>query len=225
MPNIEEVFPSVYLVDHMLSTKSFAPGTRAYGERLLNVEETEYRQWDLYKSKLAGAIHKGLNELPIEPGSLVLYLGAASGTTVSHISDIVGEGGGIFAVEFAQRSMRDLFKLCENRKNILPIFADANKPELYKEEIGDEKVDVLYQDVSQPNQAEILIKNANAYLKEGGHALFCIKSQSIDVTQDPKKTFRIEVEKLEAKGFETIQTILLDPYDRDHMFWHGVKKN
>ncbi len=36
--------------------------------------------------------------------SQVLYLGAASGTSVSHVSDIVGPDGSVYAVEFSHRS-------------------------------------------------------------------------------------------------------------------------
>lgn len=219
---IKEIFNGVYSLDGKLATKSLTPGHRVYTERLITAKGGEYRDWDIFKSKLAGAIKKGLTQLPIQNGTLVLYLGASTGTTASHISDIVGMDGGIYAVEFAQRSMRELIKLCETRKNILPIFADANKPELYKEELGQEKVDVLYQDVAQPNQSEILIKNAKAYLKKGGYAMLCIKSQSIDVTQAPEESYRQVLAHLEQNGFKTLQTLILDPYDKDHMFWFGI---
>ncbi|MFA5108095.1 MAG: fibrillarin-like rRNA/tRNA 2'-O-methyltransferase [Candidatus Micrarchaeia archaeon] len=217
---MHQIFEGVYQANNRFYTKSFAPGTRVYGERILEYDNEQYREWDIFKSKLAGAIKKGLKSLPIKPGSLVLYLGASTGTTPSHVSDIVGQDGGVFAVEFAQRSMRDLVKICEQRKNMLPIFADANQPQLYSEYIN-EKVDVLYQDVAQPNQAEILVKNANAYLKSGGEAMLCIKSQSIDVTQTPEESYRQTLEILEKANFETLQTLILDPYDKDHMFWHG----
>ena len=38
----------------------------------------------------------------------MLYLGAASGTTVSHVSDVVGPEGMVYAVEFSHRPGRDL---------------------------------------------------------------------------------------------------------------------
>ncbi|MFH1306474.1 MAG: fibrillarin-like rRNA/tRNA 2'-O-methyltransferase, partial [Candidatus Micrarchaeota archaeon] len=217
MPEIIEIFPNIYKIGPFLATKNLSPRKRVYGERLFQINNIEYRQWDIYKSKLAGAIRKGLKEMPIKPGGLVLYLGAATGTTPSHVSDIVGKEGAVFAVEFAQRSMRDLVKVCESRPNLFPIFADARKPQEYAEYLQGEKVDVLYQDVAQPEQAQILIKNAEKYLKKGGHALFAIKSQSIDVTQKPKKTYIEVVNQLENAKFKTIQTILLDPFDKDHM--------
>ena len=45
-----------------------------------------------FRSKLAAAILGGVENIWMKPGSKVLYLGAASGTTVSHVSDI-GFGG------------------------------------------------------------------------------------------------------------------------------------
>lgn len=220
---LEEIFSGVYRLNGTLATKNLAPGKRVYGERLFTHNGTEYRHWDVYKSKLAGAIAKGLKSMPVKSGSMVLYLGAATGTTVSHISDIVGEDGAVFAVEFAQRSMRDLLRLCESRQNILPIFADARQPQQYEEHLQGEKVDLLYQDVAQPDQAEILIKNADKYLKDGGEAMLCIKSQSVDVTVAPELTYKKLVAQLEAAGFTTIQTLILDPFDKDHMFWHGKR--
>ncbi len=50
----------------------------------------EYRVWNPFRSKLAAAILGGVDQIYMPPGSKVLYLGAASGTTVSHVSDIVG---------------------------------------------------------------------------------------------------------------------------------------
>ncbi len=223
--NVQQLFPGVYRVGGKLATKNFAPGFRVYGEKLVSVDNVEYRQWDLFRSKLAGAIAKGLSHMPIGPGSLVLYLGASTGTTPSHVSDIVGEDGAVFAIEFAQRSMRDLLNICQPRPNMLPIFGDARMPVQYEEHLQGQKADVLYQDVAQPDQAEILVRNADMFLKKGGYAMLCIKSQSIDVTQDPKKTYAQTIAKLEAGGFETLQTIILDPYDKDHMFWMGKKKN
>lgn len=53
-------------------------------------EKIEYRVWNPFRSKLAAAIVGGIGNIYMNPGSKVLYLGAANGTTVSHVSDIVG---------------------------------------------------------------------------------------------------------------------------------------
>ncbi|MEM1780611.1 MAG: fibrillarin-like rRNA/tRNA 2'-O-methyltransferase, partial [Desulfurococcaceae archaeon] len=89
-----EKYYGVYIVELedgsvRFSTKNLTPGHRVYGERLFKYENVEYREWNAYRSKLAGALANGLSEQPIREGDRVLYLGVASGTTASHISDIV----------------------------------------------------------------------------------------------------------------------------------------
>ena len=134
-----------------------------YGERLVKSGGVEYRIWDAFRSKLAAAIIKGVQNVPIEPGSKVLYLGAASGTTPSHVSDIVGEKGQVYCVEFAQRSIRDLVNnVAAYRSNISPLFEDARMPESYAMFIAG-KVDVIYCDVAQPEQAKLLADNADVF--------------------------------------------------------------
>ena len=212
----EEKFPGVFIVNERIATKSFAPGTRVYGEKLVKEGNSEYRMWDPFRSKLSGAIVKGLQEMPIKPGSKVLYLGAASGTTASHVSDVVGRKGAVFCVEFARRTMRDLLNVCEVRPNMLPIMGDARQPAEYAKYING-KVDVIYEDVADPDQAKIMVANARAFLKKGGDALIAIKSQSIDVSKKPAEVYRHVLGELEA-AFEVRQRIVLDPFDRDHLF-------
>ena len=163
------IFPGVYVIqsgtEEILATRNLTPGKRFYGEQLLDVKDVEYRSWSPYRSKLAAAILRGLNELPLCDGDKVLYLGVASGTTCSHISDIVGEDGHIWGVEFASRPIRDLIQnLTNTRKNISPIFGDARLPGIYAALVP--KVDIIYSDVAQPNQAEIVVKNAKVFLKK-----------------------------------------------------------
>jgi len=213
-------FDGVYIIEGKLATKSLAPGKRVYGEKLVEKDGTEYRIWDLFRSKLAAALHKGLKELPITPGCTVLYLGASSGTTPSHVADIVGEQGMVFCIEFAPRSMRDLINVCESRQNMVPILGDARKPEEYAE-VGE--VDVIYQDVAQPDQGSIMIKNAEKFLKPNGYALFAVKSQSIDVTARPRDTFEAMKKEL-SPYFKILQEIELSPYDKDHLFLLLQKK-
>ncbi len=213
---VEKRFEGDFQVSGKVATKSFAPGTRVYGERTEKVGKDEYRLWDPYRSKLSAAILKGLREMPIAGGSNVLYLGAASGTTASHVSDIVGEKGLVYCVEFAPRSMRDLLGVCEVRKNMLPVMADARRPEDYAKYIKG-KVDVIYEDVADPSQAGILLANARAFLKKGGWAMFAIKSQSIDVAEQPKKTYEKVIAELEG-SFEILERMDLQPFDKDHLF-------
>jgi len=214
------LFENVFQIEGKLATKNMARGTRVYGERLVTKDGTEYRMWNPYRSKLAAAIKNGLKEMPIKEGSKVLYLGAASGTTASHVADIVGAEGIVYCVEFAHRPMRDLVSVCEKRENMIPIFADARMPDRYWE-VG--KVDVVYEDVAQPDQVRILIENARLFLKKGGSAMIAIKSQSIDVTKEPEKVFDEAVKELQ-KAFAVEERIKLQPYDKDHLFVRVTKK-
>jgi fibrillarin-like pre-rRNA processing protein len=198
-----------------LATKNLAPTFTVYGESLVRDADVEYRTWDAYRSKLAAAILKNLDALSIKREKSVLYLGSASGTTASHVSDIVDEGGRVYCVEFAQRSMRELIDtLCGHRNNVYPILSDARLPERYKAMLN--PVDVIYSDVAQPEQAKILADNADLFLKPGGSALIAIKSRSVDVTMEPKDVYRQEIEVLRRRRFSILQTVKLEPYERDH---------
>jgi len=197
-----------------LCTKNLALGSNVYGERLVRYQGTEYREWNAFRSKLAGAIMKGLKENPVRKGIKVLYLGAASGTTPSHISDIIEEKGKVYSVEFSPRVVRELILVAQKRPNMFPILADARFPQSYRTLVED--ADVLYVDIAQPNQTDIAIYNAEFFLKSGGYILLAIKARSIDVTRDPKEIYKTELEKIEKAGFVTEQVINLDPYDKDH---------
>ncbi len=205
----------------VLLTKNLAIGTRTYGEDLVREDGTEYRMWNAQKSKLAAAILKGVGNINIRPGSVILYLGASSGTTVSHVSDIVGNDGFIFAVDLAPRVVRQLVFLSEQRKNIAPILADANKTELFYNQVL--AVDTVYQDVAQKHQVDIFIKNCDLFLKQGGFGLLCVKARSIDVTQKPKDIFRLVKTQLE-KHFIIADYRELEPFQLDHCIFICKKK-
>ena len=215
-----EKFAGVYWVtledgSKRLATKNLDPGMSVYEETLVEDNNEEYRTWDAYRSKLAAAILRNLNSLPIQPGSSVLYLGSASGTTASHVSDIVGPQGRVYCVEFAQRSMRELIdNLSERRTNVYPILSDARMPEKYRALV--DPVDVIYSDVAQPEQAKLLADNADLFLRPKASALIAIKSRSIDVTMEPGDVFRHEAEVLRKRGFDVLQTVRLEPYAKDH---------
>ncbi|QUC64946.1 fibrillarin-like rRNA/tRNA 2'-O-methyltransferase [Nitrosopumilus sp. K4] len=197
-----------------LATENLVVGNQVYKEKLIIKKGTEYRLWDPFRSKLAAAIMNGLEEFPFKNKSSVLYLGVSTGTTVSHISDIVGPSGIIFGVEHASRVARDfLDRVATYRKNIIPILQDARKPKEYFSVFG--KVDVVYVDIAQPDQTKIAIDNCRMYLKKHGYFFLVIKTRSIDVTKSPKQIVQEEVEKLKSE-FEILQTIDLHPYDKDH---------
>lgn len=197
-----------------LATENLVPGNQVYREKLVTKNRTEYRLWDPFRSKLAGAIMNGLEIFPFQNKSTVLYLGVSTGTTVSHISDIVGPSGIIFGVEHASRVARDfLDRVASHRSNIIPIMQDARKPKEYFSVFG--KVDIVYVDIAQPDQTNIAIDNCNMYLKKDGYLFLVIKTRSIDVTKSPNRIVEEEIKKLES-GFEILQNIDLHPYDKDH---------
>ncbi|MCI2414912.1 MAG: fibrillarin-like rRNA/tRNA 2'-O-methyltransferase [Candidatus Aramenus sp.] len=212
---MENVFECIY-VDGVtrLCTKNLAPGYSVYGERLIKFEGIEYREWNAFRSKLAGAILKGLKYNPIKKGTKVLYLGAASGTTPSHISDIVEKEGKVYGVEFSPRVVRELILVAQRRPNLFPILADARFPQAYSLLVEDPEV--LYVDIAQPDQTDIAIYNAKFFLREGGYLLLAVKARSIDVTKEPEEIFMAEAEKLRKENFDVEQIINLDPYDKDH---------
>lgn len=216
-PRFVEVY-QVILEDgaQRLATKNLVPGKTVYGERLVSFKGVEYRVWDAFRSKLAAAIIKGVRTVPIKLGYQVLYLGAASGTTPSHVSDIVGEAGHVYCVEFAARSIRDLVEnVCVFRLNMSPFLADARLPEKYVMFIPG-KVDCIYCDIAQPEQARVLADNADVFLKASGWVMLAVKSQSIDVTKQPAEIYAQESEVLRHRGFGVEEVLPLEPYDKAH---------
>lgn len=201
--------------ERQLATLNLVEGNSVYGERLVRYKGDEYRIWDPFRSKLAGAMKKGLKDLPVKKSIKVLYLGASTGTTVSHISDIVGLEGIVFAVEPAIRVARELIEnVASKRSNVVPIIEDARKPQSYFSIFG--KIDLVYSDIAQADQTDIALANCHAYLKKGGAILVVIKTRSIDVTMDPKAVVAREAKRLQDNGFHINQVINLDPFDKDH---------
>jgi fibrillarin-like pre-rRNA processing protein len=214
-------FPAIYQTTlengtQRLATKNLTPGRNVYGERLIKYKGVEYRVWDLFRSKLAAAIRKGLKNVPIKPSHKVLYLGAASGTTASHVSDIIGKKGHVYCVEFAPRPIRELVNnVCAFRLNMSPILEDARFPEKYAVFISG-KVDDVYCDIAQPEQAKVLADNADSFIKKSGWIMLSVKAQSIDVTKEPSEIYKQEVKVLEKRGFCVEEIVHLEPYDKAH---------
>ena len=206
-----------------LATQNLINGNSVYGEKIIKYEDIEYRLWDPFRSKLAGAILKGLRENPIKESSKVLYLGASTGTTVSHVSDIVGNNGIVFPVEPSVRVARELLEnVSSKRNNIIPILTDARNYLKYYGYFG--IVDVVYSDIAQPDQTMIAIDNSKSYLKDNGDLLIIIKTRSIDVLTDPKIVTQNEAKKLEANNFTINQIINLEPFEKDHSLIHAKLK-
>jgi fibrillarin-like pre-rRNA processing protein len=182
-------------------------------ERFAERTVKNYREFSPDRSKLAAAIAKGSPNIGFRKGDVVLYLGSSHGYTCSFVSDIVGQEGLIFAVDLAPRVMRDLVYLAEDRKNIIPILADANQLDQLKDKIC--QADIIFQDIAQKNQTDIFIRNCDLFLKDGGYGLISVKARSIDVRLDPNIIFKDVRETLEKK-FTVIDFRKLQPYEKDH---------
>jgi fibrillarin-like pre-rRNA processing protein len=214
---VKEIMHNVFLAESekrkLLVTKSKYPSY--YGEKKYG----EYREWIAARSKLAAMLLNYVFE--IKPSWKILYLGAASGTTVSHLADIVDEGI-IYAVEYSAKPFTKFLSLVEERKNIIPLLEDASKPWMYSGIV--ESVDFIYQDIAQKEQIEIFSNNADIFLKKGGSGLIMVKARSIDSTADPRDVFEKVIDELSTK-FKICSHASLEPFHRDHMYVHVLKIN
>lgn len=194
-----------------LVTRNKTPSKACYGEQLVRLGDCEVRVWNPRRSKLSAALHKK-TRLRLRKTDKILYLGAATGTTLSHLSDINTKGIN-YAVEISPLSMQKLLLLSQMRDNIIPLLEDAGKPWRYQHVV--EEVDVLYQDIAQRNQAEIAAGNAELYLRRGGQMLLALKARSIDTTASPRAVLEKELEVLE-QTLRVQQIINLSPYQKSH---------
>ncbi|MDR0334453.1 MAG: fibrillarin-like rRNA/tRNA 2'-O-methyltransferase [Methanomassiliicoccaceae archaeon] len=198
-------------VDGRPVTLSSDPGKRVYGERLLNIGGKEYREWSPHRSKLSAYLCLGGKCFPFTGSGNILYLGAASGTTASHLSDIAVSGR-ICCVEISQRSFRDLVDVCASRKNMMPILGDAAVPDGYAFAADD--IDVVYQDVAQKGQADMLADNMDRFSARYG--MVSIKARSEDVTAPPERIFEKARERLIERGMKILDMRSLEPFEKAH---------
>ena len=202
----------------VLLTRNLAPGKKVYGEELVLRDGAEYRVWDPFRSKLAAAMLKGLPMDAVHEGDRVVYLGASTGTTASHVSDLVGGSGVVVGVEFAPRVAREFVEhVARERKNVIPFVADARDPSRY----AVVEADVVYCDIAQPDQTEIAMANCSRLMKKGGTLLLVVKAQSIDVLKDPQLVYRVERGKLEKAGFTVSGVYELSPFEKHHALIHA----
>lgn len=203
----------------MLVTRNLVPGKNVYGEKLITVEDAkegpiEYREWNPYRSKIGACIILGFNKFGIKPGATVLYLGAASGTTVSHVSDIVGPTGRVYGVEFSPRVGREFVNLAKIRPNIVPIIEDARHPQKYRMLVP--MVDCLFADVAQPDQARIFALNAEFFLKNDGYFMISIKASCVNSTIPVEQVYERQTQELREANLIPEEHVDLDQYHRGH---------
>jgi len=193
-------------------TPNLVPGRDVYGEKLLMSQGREFRRWDPFRSKLAALMHKGCPAWPFKPDSTVLYLGAASGTTCSHISDICSRGR-LCCVEISPRVFQKLLDVCSARPNMNPFLGDASRPETYRNLFG--AVDVVYQDIAQRDQLPIFLKNL-PLMKPDGTAFLMVKARSVDVSASPRDVYTETAKGLGAAGYRVLGSVELNPFEKDH---------
>jgi len=187
--------------DEWLATR----GDPVYGEPT----DGHWRRWDPRRSKLGAMFEDGM-ETGLSGGETVLYLGAAAGTTVSHVADFAGP---TYAVEFAARPTRDLLDAADPRENLFPLLKDARNPETYAHVV--EPVNTLIQDVATRGQAKVALANRQ-FLRDDGRLLLAVKARSEDVTSDPSDVFDSVLETL-TDGYEPLETRSLTPFHEDHL--------
>lgn len=208
---VEMRVKGVYWDGERIYTRNSVPGDSVYGERLIISDDVEYREWMPNRSKLAAYVRLGGTVFPFAKGTRALYLGAASGTTASHVADLCHEGT-VYCVEFSPRSFRDLVSVCERRRNMVPILGDATKPSEYRFVV--EHVDVVYQDIAQKNQAGILMKNMREFAAKTG--MLALKARCEDVTREPRSIFSETASFISKEGFEVLDLVDLEPFEKDH---------
>lgn len=208
---MEQIQPGIYRKNNDIYTES-ASNKSVYGENFVTENGSSYREWDASRSKAGAAVRKDV-DLGINREDDVLYLGAASGTTVSHFSDILTDGF-IYAVEYSETVIRDLVDVAEERENIAPILGNARKPDEYTDIV--EQSDVVFQDISQSDQADIFIRNCEKYLNKNGVALLSVKAKSISTSEEPEKIFE-EVKQKLLEEFNIVKETTLEPYEKDHL--------
>jgi fibrillarin-like pre-rRNA processing protein len=185
-----------------------SPGAAVGKERIWKGK----RVWDPRHSKYAALCHIIKHDaLELCSDMRVLYLGAGNGTTVSYVADYVEV---VYGVEPAPEPMSDLVALATRRRNIIPLLSDANQPDQYAGLV--EQVDMVYQDVAQPNQVDIFLKNCSLFLHSSGVGILMLKTRSIDVRRNPEDVCAEVVHALSLSGLVVIEIVWLDPWHRDH---------
>jgi fibrillarin-like pre-rRNA processing protein len=181
-------------------------GEPVYGEPT----EGEWRAWDTTRSKLGTMLDRGM-DTGLIAGGTVLYLGAATGTTASHVADVAGP---TYAVEFAPRPMRELIQVAESRGRLFPLLKDARDPETYAH-VVESGVDLLVQDVATRGQAAVALANRR-FLAEDGRLALAIKARSEDVTAAPEAVFEDALATLK-EGYDVLERERLDPVHGAHL--------
>lgn len=196
-------------------TRGLARPPAVHGERVVYREGLAYRAWDPTRSKLAAALVRSYDGALPSPGEGWLYLGAASGTTASHVADLVGSSGAVYALEKSLRPFARLLRLSERYPNLLPVLGDARDPRSYLPIVP--PVEGLYVDVAQPDQVAIALDNARWFLRPNGVLLIALKTSSMGRERSPRAHLDLALDALAEVG-EVASSLSLEPLHKRHFF-------
>ena len=121
------------------------------------------KSWNPYNSKWKAADAVKM-KVGLKGDENILYLGASTGTTVSHLSGFTSCL--IFGVEISPQMAIKLVRLSESKENVIPVFSDARDVNYLKEKVGKTKIDILFQDIPSRDQVEILTRNSELVDKD-----------------------------------------------------------
>lgn len=107
---------------------------------------------------------------------------------------------------------RQLVTNCGPRPNMMPVLADATRPGGYG--FVTDRADVVYEDVAQKGQADILADNMDAFGAEWG--MVAVKARSEDVSAQPAAVFDRTADRLAERGFRIADRRSLEPFEKDH---------
>ncbi len=200
-----------------LWTEALGDPPEVYRERILHSGERVLRRWDPSRSKFGAALTKGWAEPVPGDGERWLYLGASTGTTPSHLADLVGPAGRVYALERSVRPFARLHQLALRYPNLLPILADARRPMEYAGLVP--PVDGIYVDVAQPDQVAIGLDNARLFLGSAGAFVIALKTASMGREREPRQHLAAAVAEMDAIELEP--AVDLAPYHRRHFLLGG----
>jgi fibrillarin-like pre-rRNA processing protein len=202
-----------------LWTETTGEPPAVYGERWESVDGRVVRSFEPGRSKLAAALLRDWDGPVPVPGERWLYLGAASGTTASHVADLLGPGGRLYAVERSARPFARLLRLAERWTNLLPILGDARTPARYADRVP--IVEGIYADVAQPDQVALVLANAEMFLRdEGGALVLALKTSSMGRGVPAPSHLKSAEAALSAR-LDLAPSVRLDPFYRSHYLVGG----
>jgi len=204
-----------------LWTETVGSPPPVYGERWAAFGARTYRAFEPVRSKLAAAIVRDWRGPLPAPAERWLYLGAATGTTASHVADLLGPDGRLYAVERSPRPFARLLNVAERWPNLLPVLGDARDPIGYADRVP--LVDGIYADVAQPDQVALVVENARLFLRDrAGMVVVALKTSSMGRTLGAPAHLRASEAALSAE-LELAPSVRLDPFYRSHYLIGGTR--